>query len=81
MAGTEDAAVAVVQQLGETFAATAPQHRMSSLQDVERGRPLEVEETAGYALALARRSNLNLPTLALCYQLAATVHRAHLARA
>lgn len=79
MAGSEDAAVAVVQQLGASFAASAPAHRMSTLQDVERGRPLEVEETAGYALALARSCQLELPTLALCYQLAAAVHRAHLA--
>ena len=79
-AGDEDAAVAVVQQLGATFAEKAPGHRMSSLQDVERGRALEVDETAGYALEHGRKLGLEMPTLDLCYRLAAAVHRAHLAR-
>jgi len=79
-AGDEDAAVAVVQQLGATFAEKAPGHRMSSLQDVERGRALEVDETAGFALAQGRALGLAMPTLELCYRLASAVHRAHLAR-
>lgn len=79
-AGDEEAAVAVVQQLGDTFAEKAPGHRMSSLQDVERGRALEVDETAGYALRQGQALGLEMPTLALCYQLAAAIHRAHLAR-
>ena len=79
LTGTEDDAVAVVRAVGTAFTANAPAHRMSSLQDTERGRPLEVEETAGHALAMAAAAGLTLPTLDLCYRLAATVHRAHLA--
>lgn len=76
----EDGAVEVVQQLGASFAERAPGHRMSSLQDVERGRALEVDETAGYALAEGQRRGIAMPTLELCYRLAAAVHRAHLAQ-
>jgi 2-dehydropantoate 2-reductase len=79
LAGSEDEAVAIVRELGATFARTAPGHRMSSLQDVERGRALEVEETAGYGLRLGRELGLTMPTLELCYRLAISVHRAHLA--
>ena len=77
--GTEDEAVEVVLRTGAGFAANAPGHRMSSLQDADRSRPLEVEETAGHALAMARAAGLTLPTLATCYHLAVAVHRAHLA--
>lgn len=77
--GTEDEAVEVVLRTGAGFAANAPGHRMSSLQDADRRRPLEVEETAGHALAMARDAGLSLPTLATCYHLAVAVHRAHLA--
>jgi len=79
LAGSEDEAVAIVRELGATFARTAPGHRMSSLQDVERSRALEVEETAGYGLRLGRELGLTMPTLELCYRLAISVHRAHLA--
>ncbi len=79
LAGDEDAATRAVQAVGASFAANAPTHRMSSLQDVERARPLEVDETAGHALALARAAGLATPNLETCYRLAASVHRAHLA--
>ena len=40
--GTEGDAVAKVQAVGMRYHATAPDHRMSSLQDIDNGRPLEV---------------------------------------
>ena len=42
---------------------------MSTLQDLERGKPLEVEETLGYALAAGREMGLAMPTLETVYQL------------
>jgi ketopantoate reductase len=36
---------------------------MSSLQDLEAGRPLEVNETLGYAGARARELGLTLPLI------------------
>jgi 2-dehydropantoate 2-reductase len=50
-------------QIGAQFRATVPAHRMSSLQDVEAGRPLEVNETLGYACEKARAMRLELPLL------------------
>ncbi|MGE3540447.1 MAG: ketopantoate reductase family protein [Candidatus Tectimicrobiota bacterium] len=67
--GSEEQAVAILQQLGETLRVQAPQMRQSALQDVERGRRIEVEETLGYALAKAAALGLELPTLDLCYGL------------
>lgn len=79
-AATEADAARLVQEVGATFRRQAPDHRMSSLQDVLRGRPLEIEETVGYALAAGRDAGLAMPTTGLCYRLAATVNRALLAQ-
>ncbi len=49
--GTEAEAIAAVQKAGADYQAKAPEHRMSSLQDLLAGRPLEIHETLGYALA------------------------------
>jgi 2-dehydropantoate 2-reductase len=62
-AGSEGEAVEIILRAGREYQANAPQHRMSALQDLEAGRPLEVNETLGYALTLARELKLNLPML------------------
>ena len=62
-AGPEGEAVAAILKTGREFRANAPGHRMSSLQDLEAGRPLEVNETLGYASAKARELALTLPLL------------------
>ena len=53
-AGSESEAVAIITAPARSTASTRPQHRMSALQDIEAGRPLEVNETLGYALDKAR---------------------------
>jgi 2-dehydropantoate 2-reductase len=65
--GSEDAAVEILTRTGAHYRATAPGHRMSALQDVEAGRPLEVNETLGYALEKARQLGLEL-TLLDCFR-------------
>jgi 2-dehydropantoate 2-reductase len=65
--GSEDAAVETLTRTGAHYRATAPGHRMSALQDVEAGRPLEVNETLGYALEKARQLGLEL-TLLDCFR-------------
>ncbi len=77
--GLEGAALQAVQETGANFARVAPGHRMSSLQDVLRGTPLELEETVGYALVKARGLGVAMPTTELCYRLAASVNRGMLA--
>jgi 2-dehydropantoate 2-reductase len=60
-AGTEADAVAIVTATGAQYRINAPAHRMSALQDIEAGRPLEVNETLGYACAKARELKVELP--------------------
>jgi ketopantoate reductase len=74
-AADEAEAVRLVQAAGARFEAQAPSHRMSSLQDFLRGRPLELDATVGHALALARRYALALPVTETCYRLVAALNR------
>jgi 2-dehydropantoate 2-reductase len=73
--GTEAAAVAAVQKVGADYQTKAPEHRMSSLQDLLAGRALEIHETLGYALRKAQELNLPLPLLASFYSLVSALDR------
>ena len=75
-AGSETQAVVAIMKAGREFRANAPGHRMSSLQDLEAGRPLEVNETLGYASAKARELGLTLPLLEVFALLIAGLDRA-----
>ena len=55
--------------------AQAPTHRMSTLQDLERGRRLEIEETLGYVVTRAREENIAVPTVETCYRLINGINR------
>ena len=79
--GPESAAVEIVTQMGGQYRATAPQHRMSSLQDLLAGRPLEVNETLGYALERAVALGLELPMLDCFRHLVAGIDRSRRAAA
>jgi 2-dehydropantoate 2-reductase len=71
----EQDAIAAVREAGEQMRSRAPHHRMSALQDLEAGRPLEVEETFGYAVRKARELGLTLPLLEACRHLVAAIDR------
>jgi 2-dehydropantoate 2-reductase len=73
--GTEDEAVVVVGKVGREFELRAPEHRMSSLQDLEAERPLEIHETLGYALRKAGGYKLALPLTDAFYHLIAALDR------
>lgn len=73
--GPEADAVACVQALGHRMKSAAPDHRMSALQDLEAGRPLEIEETLGYAIRLAAQSQVPLPLMDSCCALVAGIDR------
>ena len=75
-AGGEAEAVSIVTAIGARYRRDAPAHRMSALQDVEAGRPLEVNETLGYACARARELSLRLPQLETFTRLIAATDRA-----
>ena len=72
---SEQQAVELIAQFGRELQASAPQHRTSTLQDLEAGRPLEVEETLGHALRTAARLGLRLPLLDAGYHLVAGIDR------
>jgi ketopantoate reductase len=63
-------AVAHFQQVGARMEAEgATAHKVSILQDLERGRRLEVEEIFGYAVRQGAELGVALPTVETCYRL------------
>lgn len=73
--GTLTEAVEHVKRFGSLMAERAPAHKISTLQDLERGRPLEVEETLGYAVRKGAELDVPLPVLDTCYRLLAGINR------
>ena len=51
-------------------------HKVSTLQDIEHGRRLEIDEIMGYAVRKAGQLGLSLPTVETCYRLVAGFDRA-----
>jgi len=72
---SDEAAIRAVCAAGEEFSLGAPEHRMSSLQDLEARRPLEIDETLGDAVRRAERLGLSLPLLEAMYRLTAAIDR------
>ena len=62
-------AVEIVTAIGRSFRENAPTHRVSALQDLEAGRPLELDETIGHVVAMARRLEVSAPLLESFYGL------------
>ena len=60
-------AIHLVRQIGQHFSDSARSHRVSSLQDLEAGRPLELYETLGWALRRAEQAGLKTPQLSSYY--------------
>jgi 2-dehydropantoate 2-reductase len=73
--GSEEQAVEAVMRAGQDFKTRVPDHRMSSLQDLDAGRALEVEYTLGHAARKAASLGLDLPLLEASYRLAASIDR------
>lgn len=73
--GSDDAAVQAVLKAGRDFQANSPNHRLSTLQDLEAGRPLEIQETLGYAVRRAQELQQPVPLLDALYHLAAAIDR------
>ncbi len=75
LSSSEAEAVEAVRRAGEEFAASAPEHRMSTLQDLQAGRRLEVEETFGYAVRQAAQRAVPVPLIEAFYHLTAAIDR------
>ena len=63
-----------LQQMGDELASQAPLHKISTLQDVEQGKRLEVEETLGYAVRQSAALGIPTPTMDTCYKLIAGIN-------
>src|SRR5712691_1769187 len=66
-----DDMVTHVRQIGAQWASLRPTNKVSTLQDVERGKCLEVEETLGYAVRQSAALGVPTPTMDICYKLIA----------
>ena len=67
-------AVQRIRDFGKVMEARAPAHKISTLQDLERGGRLEVEETLGYAVRKGAELGVPLPTMDTCYGLVAAIN-------
>ena len=74
--GSEEDSVKAVQSYGENRRVNAPGFRQSILQDADRNRRLEVNETLDYTLKLAAELGVPTPTLDLCCRVLRVVSRA-----
>lgn len=69
-------AVAGLHAIGESMEAQGGgAHKISTLQDLERGRRLEVEETLGYAVQKGMELDVRLPTVETCYRFLTGINR------
>lgn len=73
--GTETDAVELVFSAGRASQVHAPEHRMSALQDVNAGRPLEIHETLGYALQKGVEHGIAMPLLDGFYRVLSAFER------
>ena len=56
------------------------QVRISTLQDLERGKPTEVEETIGHVIRLGRELAIAMPRVEMLYRIVRAIEGAHRAR-
>jgi 2-dehydropantoate 2-reductase len=75
VASSQEEAAGIVTEMGRKLAAAAPNHRMSTLQDLENGKRLEVDETLGHVVRLARRAGLPVPVTEAAWRLVAAIDR------
>ena len=69
-----DDTVTQLRHIGDRWASLMPHNKISALQDVERGKRLEVEETLGYAIQQGAALGLPMPTMDTCYKLIAGIN-------
>ncbi len=71
----EDKAVKRLIRSGEVMREQPVPHRQSMLQDLDRGRRIEVEETIGYTVAKAAEMKIAIPTVETCYRIMSALNR------
>ncbi len=63
-----------LRQVGDEWASQAPTHKVSTLQDLEQGKRLEIEATLGYAVRKGAELSVPTPTMDTCYKLIAGIN-------
>ena len=69
-----DDTVTQLRHIGDRWASLMPHRKISALQDLERGKRLEVEETLGYAVQQGAALGIPTPTMDTCYKLIAGIN-------
>ena len=72
---SEDEVVEMLVQRGQAQRQTAPHFRQSMLQDIDKGKPIEVEETFGFAVQEGKKLDITMPTVETCYHILAGINR------
>ncbi len=72
---SEEKAVEKIRNTGAFMKIKSPNHKVSTLQDLERGRHLEIDETLGYIVEKADKHNVPVPTIDICYRLISGINR------
>lgn len=72
----KDEAVKLIQDFGAMMLAQAPAHRVSALQDLQRGGRLEVDDLLGHAARLGVRLGVAVPAIDTCFRLCAALDAA-----
>ncbi len=67
--------VRLVLETGKFFRSNAPLHKHSMLQDMERGKRLEIDETLGDLVARGQRLGVPVPTVDAGYRMIAAMDR------
>ena len=68
-------AAEIILKFGDFLRKNVPGHKLSALQDLERGRRLEADATLGFAVRLAAEKGLSVPTIETCYRLCMMLDR------
>ena len=69
-----DDTVTQLRHIGDRWASLMPHNKISALQDVERGKRLEVEETLGYAVQQGQHWIFQCQRWTVCYKLIAGIN-------
>ena len=73
---SDDEGARRVAEMGQRLMDNAPNHRMSTLQDLDNGKRLEVDETLGYLARLADQAGVEVPVTRGAWQLITAIDRA-----
>ena len=73
IAGSDQQALEILAKMGEKLLKGAPNHRMSALQDLDRGKRLEVDQTLGYLVDLALQQGIEVSVIRQAWQLVKTI--------